>query len=53
LINYFRSYSSLGDDRFCCVTLYVFAKAFPKRCLVGKTRHSPYHVFINFGSELE
>jgi len=23
LINYFKSYSSLGDDRFFCVTLYV------------------------------
>jgi len=22
LINYFKSYSSLGDDRFFCVTLY-------------------------------
>jgi len=23
LINYFKSYSSLGDDRFLCVTLYL------------------------------
>jgi len=25
LINYFKSYSSLGDDRFFSVTLYFFA----------------------------
>jgi len=23
LINYFKSYSSLGDDHFFCVTLYL------------------------------
>jgi len=23
LIDYFKSYSSLGDDRFFCVTLYL------------------------------
>jgi len=25
-MNYFKSYSSLGDDRFFCVTLYLIVR---------------------------